>query len=38
MSRGGAAAVRQQPRGVIEEKIEERRKDSLAPFLGASRT
>lgn len=24
--------------GVIEDKIEERRKDSLAPFLGASRT
>ena len=34
----GGAAARQQPWGVIEDKIEERRKDSLAPSLGASRT
>lgn len=38
MSERGAV-VRQQPLGggLIEE-LEERRKDSLAPFLGASRT
>lgn len=35
MSRGGGETVAP---GVIEDKIEERRKDSLAPLLSASRT